>query len=197
MPFGLVENRVWTCSQLQKLGLNYTSVSACCHTQWDCSGKVNYIERHQVHVAAKQSACFSFGVANYSRKCTKKHSIKAAVHGIGQFHWACIIRLQSAGDLVLIITPLIHRSVKNLVWGQDYRIARNFRWRKFREIWGHGIRWRGKSEQSAKVFSANIICESFRYRVFVITAWKCGLYKVTQLTPVSDAISIYSTDHWL
>ena len=100
--------------------------------------------------------------------------------------------------------------MKNLVWGQDYCIARNFRWRKFREfrgfvaicesflreIWEHGIRWHGKSEQSAKVFSAKIICESFHYRVFVITAWKCGLYKVTQLTPVSDAISIYSTDHW-
>ena len=36
--------------------------------------------------AANQSACFSFSVANYSQKLYKKHSIRAAMHRIRQFH---------------------------------------------------------------------------------------------------------------
>ena len=40
----------------------------------DCSRKTKYI--------------FSFSVANYSLKMHKKHSIKAAAHGIRQFHKA-------------------------------------------------------------------------------------------------------------
>ena len=66
----------------------------------------------------------------------------------------------------------------NMIWlcrfstpHPKYRIAGNFQGRKLsrilwfvaihksflHEIWGHGIHWRGKSEQSAKVFSAKIV----------------------------------------
>ena len=38
--------------------------------------------------AVNQSACFSFSVANHSRKLHKKHLIRAVAHRIGQFHWA-------------------------------------------------------------------------------------------------------------
>ena len=37
--------------------------------------------------AGNQSARFSFSVANYSLKLHKKDSIRAALHGIRQFHW--------------------------------------------------------------------------------------------------------------
>ena len=69
---------------------------------------------------------------------------------------------------------------------KNYRIAGNFRGRKLRgfcgfvairesflrEIWGCGILWHGKSEQSAKVFSAKIVFspihESFLPRKFSV-----------------------------
>ena len=50
-----------------------------CNNQWAVSGMLPI-------AAGNQSARFSFSVANYSLKLHKKDSIRAALHGIRQFH---------------------------------------------------------------------------------------------------------------
>ena len=41
---------------------------------------------HVAECSTKPKYMFSFSAANYSLKLYKKHSVKAAVHGIRQFH---------------------------------------------------------------------------------------------------------------
>ena len=56
---------------------------------------------HVADRSRKPKHMFSFSVANYSLKLQKKHSIKAALHGIRRFTRHYIIRYPIARELVI------------------------------------------------------------------------------------------------